>query len=562
MDAVTSSPGTSLGDLADSARRHRWLLVGVTLLGVAAAGAYSFISPREYISTTSVLVQPTGAEESSVTGQRSKTEINLDTEAQLVTSTDVATIAADNLDGGDPVELTGQVRATVPANTSILDISFVADEPEPARDGARAFAAAYLTHRAETARDRLSEQIDGAETDLARLHGDRRELVERMDGMSESDPDFAELKKDRDLIDGEIAEISASNGRWRTAAESVGSGRIISAARVPTAATSPHELTVLAAGALLGLLAGVCVVAVRRRFSVRLWSAADLPRRCGVDVLAEVPAGAVARADDVHSVFGPAGRVFGKIRNEVAAALDDTAGIVIVAGVVPGSASSVVAANLAAAMARAGDTATVVSTHAAGPITVTSQLDTPAVPGLSDVLVDRDELSTATHRAARYPALDVIGPGGCATAAGPSREAMSEVYLRLRERSAYVVVDAAPMAVTSQAQLLAAGADAVVLAVECGHDTVRDVAEAAQSVRRVGARLLGAVVLPKSPSQRVDPLEVPSTEASAAEGERRTPRPRRTGLRRPAGDDTPTESLPRVEDEPVPAASASRDNDE
>ncbi|ADD40660.1 Wzz/FepE/Etk N-terminal domain-containing protein [Stackebrandtia nassauensis] len=561
MDAVTSSPGTSLGDLADSARRHRWLLVGATLLGVAAAGAYALIVPREYISTTSVLVQPTGAEESAVTGQRSKSEINLDTEAQLVTSTDVATIAADSLNDNDPVALSEQVVASVPANTSILEIGFVADEPAAARNGARAFAAAYLTHRAETARDRLSEQIDGAESDLSRLHAERRKLVERLDKMDSSDPDFAEAKKDRELVDGEIAELSANSGRWRAAAESVGSGRIISAARVPTAATSPHLATVLAAGALLGLLAGIGAVAFRRRFSVRLWSAADLPRRCGVDVLAAVPASAVPRGDDVFPAFGPPGRVFGKIRNEVAAALDGTAGIVIVAGVVPGSASSVVTANLAAAMARAGDNATVVSTHAAGPITVTSQLDTLAVPGLSDVLADRDELSAATHRAARYPTLDVIGPGGCATAAGPSREAMSELYTRLRDQSSYVVVDAAPMAVTAQAQSLATDADAVVLAVECGHDTARDVAEAVQAVRRVGARLLGAVVLPRQPSPRVDPLEVPSTEASHEDGKRRTPRPRRAG-RRPAGDDTPTESLPRIEDEPVPAATASGDNDD
>ncbi|MGH8877074.1 MAG: Wzz/FepE/Etk N-terminal domain-containing protein, partial [Stackebrandtia sp.] len=236
MNAVTSSAGSSLGDITDAARRYRWLLLGMTTLGVAIAGAYLLVTPRVYVSVTSVLVQPTGAEEATVSGQRSKSEINLDTEAQLITSTDVATIAADNLDRGDPIELSEQVRASVPANTSILEIGFSATDPEQARDGARAFAAAYLTHRAQSAQSRLSEQIDGAESDLARLHADRADLVKQLDNMDPSEPDYAEIKKDRDLVDGEIAELSANSGRWRSAAESVGSGRIISAARAPDSA--------------------------------------------------------------------------------------------------------------------------------------------------------------------------------------------------------------------------------------------------------------------------------------------------------------------------------------
>ena len=71
--------------------RRQWLIILICLLlGIGAALAYLAWAPKEYRSTTSVLVTQMETDSSS---ERSAT-INLDTEAQLVTSTETVARAA------------------------------------------------------------------------------------------------------------------------------------------------------------------------------------------------------------------------------------------------------------------------------------------------------------------------------------------------------------------------------------------------------------------------------------------------------------------------------------
>lgn len=550
------APARTIGDYLDIVRRHRWILIAVTVLGLVAGAGYSALAPKKYVSQTSVLVQPTGAEEVELAQGRTKTEINLDTEAQLVKSTEVAALAAERLGETElaPADLAGQVSVTVPPNTSILTIGFTANGPHRAQAGAEAFASAYLTHRAGSAQARLTEQATAAEEELRALREERDALSDQLDRLNSNSSRYADVRNDRDLLDNEIAELTAGHSQLRTVAESVGSGKIISEAAVPTAAASPHYLVSMSSGTLVGFLLALCVVALRTRFAVRVWHPSDVSRRCGVEVLATLPNRLETKATDVFGAFGPGGRVFGKLRNEVVASLGRPPRVIVVAGVAPGSASSVVTANLAAAMSRSGEATTAVATYpGGGHISVVSLLGTRSVPGLSDVFADRVGLDKAMQRAARQPSLTVIGPGGCATAAGPSRDVMSDVYERLRADSSYIVVDAAAMAVSSDAQLLASTADAVLLTVECGRDRIDEVTEAVEAVLRIDAPLLGAVVLPRNTIPAAS-LETAAEEERPALPRRPAPRPRPDSheSENPPADDTPTDTMPKIDDRAAP----------
>ena len=575
-----ASPSRTLSDYLDMATRHRLLLIGATVAGMAVGGIYTGLAPREYQSQTQVLVAPTGAETSVVAQSRSKTEINLDTEAQLVTSTAVAKLAAKTLGvkSRDAATLAGEVEVSVPPNTSILTIAFTADSPAGARDGAEAFADAYLVNRVETAKNRLAEQMDVVDGELAGLEAERGRLTQELSKLDESDFDYVVVKNSRGAVDSEITEWTSLKAQLTSASSAVSAGRVISEPRLPQSASSPKPLVAVAGGTLLGALAGVSVASVRQRFAARVWHASDVSRRCDVDVIAVVHRDIEIKTNDVFAAFSPGGRVFGRLRNEVVAALGPAPHrVIVVAGVSSGSASSVCAANLAAALARAGSPSVAVAAHPSGPFTVTSLLDAPAVPGLSDVFADRSDLARATHRAARHPLLDVIGPGGCGTATGPSRDTIAKVYSQLRDRASYVVVDAPPMTVSADAQLLAADADAVLIAVECGKDKVEDVAEAVQAMHRIDAPLLGAVALPRMPAPTDEP-EAPTRRGITSESSRRTvttvrdervrrgrpPTPRRrgggSGGGMPTGDDRPTDMIPVVEDDdPLEAIGDRRD---
>ena len=247
----------------------------------------------------------------------------------------------------------------------------------------------------------------------------------------------------------------------------------------------------------------------------------------------------------------PRGPCLRQLRNEVVVSLGRPPRVIVVAGVAAGSASSIVTANLAAALARSGESTAAVATHpGGGTISVVSLLGTRPVPGLSDVFADRVGLNKAVQRAARHPSLTVIGPGGSATAGGPPRDVVDGVYEQLQSRCSYIVVDAAPMAVSADAQRLAATSDAVLLAIECGRDRIDETADAVEALARIDAPLLGAVVLPRNTIPTA-PVEVTQVAAPRKAASRPAPRPRRpeSPVDRPSGDDTPTETMPRV-DEP------------
>src|SRR5689334_13410063 len=96
--------------------RRRWLIVLVlTLAGVAGAFAYIAVAPKSYTATAAVNVTPTGAEPgNTVAGSRTAgATVNLDTEAQIMTSTPVATIAGKTMHSSlTPYQLAKEIVVT------------------------------------------------------------------------------------------------------------------------------------------------------------------------------------------------------------------------------------------------------------------------------------------------------------------------------------------------------------------------------------------------------------------------------------------------------------------
>jgi uncharacterized protein involved in exopolysaccharide biosynthesis len=112
-----------LSDYLAMARRHWWIVALALVIGAGAGTDYNRRLPREYVSSASVLVYPAG-QDANVSGGRTRAEINLDTEAQLVRSTAVATYAAEVLNRDDAEQLAAGIYVEVPPNTSVLQIKF------------------------------------------------------------------------------------------------------------------------------------------------------------------------------------------------------------------------------------------------------------------------------------------------------------------------------------------------------------------------------------------------------------------------------------------------------
>jgi Mrp family chromosome partitioning ATPase len=504
-------------NLLGMGQRHWWLVALLVVLGLLGAAEFTRMEPKVFESATSVLVQPVGSD-TNVVGGRTKGDINLDTEAQLVRSTAVTSAATALLHSTEtPETLAANVSVEVPANTSVLVITFAAPTAAAAQAGSRAFATSYLKNRDDSTRALISQQIATLNQKLGQLNAQLGQVNRMLAPLRASDPSRADLDNQRSILSTQIDDLTGQLNQLTTTA--VSGGRIIRDADLPVAPTKPNQPLNLASGAMVGLILGVGAALLRERLDKRVRRASDLPRRLDVAVLAALPGRVRPRLDDVFAPFGTGGRIFNRLRNEILASVPAPAGIdaraalsgqvVVVTGASRGAASTVVATNLAAAFARTSAETVLVSAHLPDSIIETASLNrilgVRSMPGLSDVLAGRVSLSTAMQRAPRHPSLSVITTGGTASAGGLLQsQSLRDTLALLRERAAYVVIEAPSTATSADAQSLASLADAAILAVELRRTTNDEVLDAADQLRRVGTPLLGAVVLPRLAAARSD----------------------------------------------------------
>ena len=552
-----------LADYLGMLRRHWWAVLLLTVAGVGGAAAFGHHQPRVYESATSVLVIPTGGQDTNAAGGRTSAMINLDTEAQIVVSTDIATAAQKLLKVATPPDrLAANVAVTVPPNTTVLTITYSAGSPQEAQSGSHAFAIEYLQIRQSTAQTDLTTQISALDAKVKQYSAALSQLSGQLARLPTGDPNKADLNSQINTLTNQINTLTSKENALATT--QVTAGKVISDAQLPARPSRPSIPMFLASGALLGLLLGLGTALTRERTDKRVRRAADVSRRDDVPVLATLPTSSRPRLDDVFPPFGMAGRTFHRLRNEVLASLAESgpvsgARVIVVTGASRGFAAAIVATNLAAALARAGAEVVLVcaqvSEDRAEVSPATRMLGVAAVPGLSDVLAGRMPLNQATQRARHYPSLRVLPAGGNASAGGPPSQspalqspalqspalqspALRELLVRLRAEGEYVVIEAPSAAASADAQSLASQADAAIVAIELRRTHHLEVVDAAEQLRGVGTPLLGGVVFPRlrrasAPPPIAPPVAPPVSRSSQTVEMEMPPWLRRRGAVRP-----------------------------
>ncbi|WP_018351712.1 Wzz/FepE/Etk N-terminal domain-containing protein [Longispora albida] len=458
MDA-TRPASYDLSDYLSALRRSWWLALLVALGGVVLAAGFTLTQEKLYQSAASVLVQPTGVTDTNVAGGRTKGEINLDTEAQLVKSTEVSADAGKLMRSTrQPRQLAKRVSVTVPPNTSVLVITYSEHTPRGAQAGAHAFAEAYLANRNESAKAELTGQYNTMDRKIKQVSADLSAIDGRITGDKTADKQ-ADLDSRRTNLTNQLNALTSRFNQLATT--TVNGGKIISDADLPNRAVKPNTALNLGSGALTGLVLGVGFALGRERFDRKVRRGIDLPRRADVALLAELPV--------IGAAFEPLtepGRIFARLRNEIVAATSHR--VLVVTGAAEGPGAGLVAAQLAGAFQHAGN-------------------DT--------------ELIT-----------DYATDAGGQLQVEPVRRRVEE----LRGRAEYVIIEAPSTAASADAQSLASLADAALVVVELRRTTHAQVLDAAEQLRRVDTVLLGGLVTPKLPARPAEPVQVKAEAAQAA----------------------------------------------
>jgi capsular exopolysaccharide synthesis family protein len=527
-----SVPGQTNVEFADYGEilRRRWMLILLGIVvGVGLSAAALYVVPKTYTSVALIQVKSVGEDESVANGRTTGT-LNLDTEAQLVTSNDVATRAKDLLRTNTSTrDLAKKVTVTVPPNTSVLSIGFDGSSPTAAQAGAQAFADAYLADRKNSAEVDLKAQ---AETIRAQITDLRSQLVQsnrRLASLPEKSAARADEEATNSSLVTQIRELNSE--LVPLVGKDINPGSIITDAQIPRYPSNLSTELLLGSGLLAGLLAGCLLALAVDRLDKRVRDRKDL-ERLGLDTMTGV-VGVPAIRDAGSSLANGSGAVsLRQLRNALLAQMPNRAGTVIVANASDANAGSAVSVSLAVTIARSGTDVVLLSANTVH-CAVDDAFDVSDQRGLASVLRGRTDLEDAVFAVKGIPHLTVVPAGADGSLSsdllqGPKVES---VIRRLGEMADVVVTDVAPTSFNADAQTLVTASDGVLIVATAMKTRRDEVLEAVDQFRHVSARVFGSVIVSVNHERRTSPRSkgiVRSVEPDQNPGETRDETPDKT----------------------------------
>ncbi len=419
--------------------RVRWVTICVTALAMLlAAVAVTLTTTPLYEASTRLFVSTASGSSLSETYQGNRfSQERVASYTELITGQTIAQRVIDKL-GLDTSAAGLQERVTASAkpNTVLIDVAVLDASPVKARD------------IANTLSDEFVAMI--------------RELESPEDG---STPDSRVVVEQR--------------------------------ASIPTAPVVPKTLRNLAFGLLLGIVLGVGIALLRDLLDNTVKDRTDLEGITKTGLVGTIPLdkerrqrAAIAFDADNTSIA----EAFRKLRTNLQfLAVDNPPRIIVVTSSMPSEGKSTTAINTALALAEADHNVVLVDGDMRRP-TLAKYLDLVGQVGFSTVLSGRAALDEALQRT-RFPGLTVLTSG--AIPPNPSEllgsQSARKLLAELRARFDYVVVDSTPLLAVTDAAILAAGADGVLIMARHGRTKREQLGQAVGSLEDVGAPLLGAV---------------------------------------------------------------------
>jgi succinoglycan biosynthesis transport protein ExoP len=428
-----------LKDVLNALRAGWWLVVGTALAAMAAAGVLSWLATPTYISSTQLFVSTSASTDTSAAYQGNLfSQQRVASYAELLTGVQLAAVVVEDL-GLDvsPPTLAGQVTAAVVPETVILRVTVTDVSPQRAQDIAESLA---------------------------------RHFAER------------------------VSELETPAG----AGSSTVKVAVVEEAAYNSTPVSPNVQQNLILGLAIGLLVGVGIALLRTMLDNTIKSAEDVTAVTGKGVIGTILEDPMLA--DTHLVSdldqqSVSAEAFRSIRTNLQFLdVDSPPRVIVVSSSLPGEGKSTLAVNLATLLAQTGSRVTLIEADLRRP-RVTRYMGLISGAGLTNVLAG----TVSLH--------DVAQPWGdgklTVLAAGPMppnpSEMLGSTQMRallddLRQTNDFVVIDAPPLLAVTDAALLAVLSDGCVLATRYGATRREQLAEAAATLDRIDAKLLGVIL--------------------------------------------------------------------
>ena len=455
-----------------------WFVVMAVVLCTLAAGAYVVTAEKQYEAHADMLVTPVPDEQTAILGlglirRASDPTRDVTTAARLIANAEVAKSVAERLRlDASPGSLLSRVQVDPVAQSSIVAITATGPSPREAEQLANAFGAAAVAERT----DQLYRELD---------------------------PAIANMRKRIAAIPPADAVRVGPLTEQLAALESLRSGpdptlRLETAAVEPGSPVSPRTKLALAGGIFAGLLLGIAGAFVLKALDSRR-EREDRLEALGLPVLARVPV--TNRAAGGNHAFEESFRF---LRTMIRfSATDRPFATVAITSASEREGKTTTSYHLAFAALEARQTVVLVEADPYRPA-LQSVIESPDAgdgslasgAGLLDYLSGRATVSEAVRPTA-VPGLSFVPAGTLASDSitglleQPQGRAFVDELARLAD---LVIIDCPPVGPRSDAVLLAAAADAVVLVVDVKQSDEEALTVAVGRLRSARARLIGVVL--------------------------------------------------------------------
>jgi capsular exopolysaccharide synthesis family protein len=495
---VSQGGSPRYADFADYARvvrRHRWIVIAVTVLFVGVALGISLNKSTKYEAQAQVSFRDLLADLNLLGVGDAAPELApaqlAQINAELITRPEVTRIVDRRIAAEiSPGALAASVSATVGVQTNLVIITATAGEAELAAEIANEYALA-------------AEQVGTAERRGRLRRAERAVEREIEQARDESEPGASTIR---------LSVLEQTLSRIQTLLEIAEPVKVVRPAGVPGAPVSPKPARDAAIAGLVGLVFGLLIAFGRDSLDRRLHSARDVHNELGIPVLGRVPRSALGHAGLVANGNGRMTEgdfeAFRVLRMNLAALRPDAPPVkVLVTSGLPEEGKSTVSAALASASAIAGQRTLLVECDLRRP-SFDRRLGINRQPGLTDYLLGRatpKEILQTTELA--LPGADgaegePVGRVVCIAAGGPVPnpaelligDRFKGFLAKVSELYDIVILDGGPLLAIVDPLELVPQVDAVVFCVRASQTTREQVRASRDALANLPERPIGTVL--------------------------------------------------------------------
>lgn len=475
-------------------RRRRGLIVLSAAVVLVAAMAASFLQTPVYSAKAEILLQPRSTESlfDSETGQRRDSERGVNTEIEVLQSRPVREAVKLKL-GASP-----DISVSPVGQTDVIQVRSESTDPERAATVVNAYATEYIDFR----RKQAVNDLVAAGKEIQSKVNDIQQQIDALPRPPAVGPDPQTALKGS-LLSQQALFKQKQDQLQVDSALKTGGAQLVTQAVAPTAPIRPTPVRSGVLAAIVGLLLGVGLAFLFEYLDDSIKGREDMERAVGgLPVLGLVPL--VVNWKDrgrpmVVSIAEPkssAAEAYRALRTSVQfMGLDRPLRIVQMTSPAASEGKSTTLANLAVALAQAGERVVMVDCDLRRP-RIHHFFGLSNDVGFTSVLVGDAPLSSALQTVEGQDRLRLLASGPIPP--NPSEllsgRRSAEIFSALQAESDIVLVDCPPVLPVTDATVLAGRVNATLLVATAGTTSRSALQHAYGSLRQVNAPIIGTVL--------------------------------------------------------------------